>query len=811
MSFGFGVGDFLAVLKLANDVKDRFAQAPKAYMAIYQEVELLSTILHRIECLDENDFEEQAKDMEKVLTNCQDLLGELRIKLDNFEVLANDSTPDWNKKAQRAWKRIKWDQKEIKDFRSRIVSNISLFNLLVGCNNQSLMVERTRGIEAKQDFVIQRQDEWEREKVLSWISRSSPAARQSEVLKSRQEGTGTWAQAKTVLASTIIDHLEHSFSNQDNVGVAYYFCDYRQEQTLLGIYSAILRQLLQRQPSIPEHVSSLYKKLTQQDSRPSKDEVFEALQVTISKYNRTFIILDALDECPLSDSLEGARFSFLHKIVSLPDQANVSLLSTSRLDQEVLACFENGASMEIEAAREDIQEYINVRINDLRPFVRRRPGLVQDIKDEITDAARGMFLLARLYINLLTDQPNEKGVRTMLEHFRSGSRPNVYQDAYDQTVTRMESQGADALELSKKTIGWIMNAKEPLTVDKIEHALAIEIGSSEFDKTNITDIKQITSYCCGLVVVDTETNHVKLVHYTTQKYFEGTMGSWFPQIHQIITDSCLTFQRKNTLPMAVAGNQEATLKFLLDHGANISSCDDFGRTALHSAARGGYKAAVQLLLDNGASVDFQRNNGETPLHSAARGGHEAVIQLLLNNGASVDFQSNIGETPLHLAALWGCEAVVQLLLDNGASIDSQKKDGEAPLHSAALGGHEAVVQLLLDNGASIDSQKKDGEVPLHSAAQGGHEAVVQLLLDNGASVDSRSSHDETPLLWAALGGHEAVVQLLLDNGASIDSRSNYGGTPLNLATMCDHEAVIQLLLDNGASVDSKENFPAMHR
>lgn len=37
MSFGFGIGDFLVVLKLAKGLKDRFAQAPKQYKGIYQE------------------------------------------------------------------------------------------------------------------------------------------------------------------------------------------------------------------------------------------------------------------------------------------------------------------------------------------------------------------------------------------------------------------------------------------------------------------------------------------------------------------------------------------------------------------------------------------------------------------------------------------------------------------------------------------------------------------------------------------------------------------------------------------------------
>jgi hypothetical protein len=37
MSFGFGVGDFLTVLKLANTVRERFKDAPEQFRAISKE------------------------------------------------------------------------------------------------------------------------------------------------------------------------------------------------------------------------------------------------------------------------------------------------------------------------------------------------------------------------------------------------------------------------------------------------------------------------------------------------------------------------------------------------------------------------------------------------------------------------------------------------------------------------------------------------------------------------------------------------------------------------------------------------------
>lgn len=94
-------------------------------------------MLHRIEELDEDDFEEeQVEEIERILQNCQDLLSEISLKLDKLQVLSNDSSPDWKQKARRTWKRITWDQKEINEYRSRIVSNITFFNLLMGGINQ---------------------------------------------------------------------------------------------------------------------------------------------------------------------------------------------------------------------------------------------------------------------------------------------------------------------------------------------------------------------------------------------------------------------------------------------------------------------------------------------------------------------------------------------------------------------------------------------------------------------------------------------------------------------------------------------------
>lgn len=153
MSFGFSVGDFLAVLQLANDLRGRFAQAPREYKAItdeyvlvfgsfnyilltYGRVESLILVLNRIDGLDEEEFDQQKDDVNQVIQSCYNVLRDLDSRLRKFHVFAKDSTPDWTDRVRQAWKRIRWDQAEINNFRSRIVANISLLNLIISKANQ---------------------------------------------------------------------------------------------------------------------------------------------------------------------------------------------------------------------------------------------------------------------------------------------------------------------------------------------------------------------------------------------------------------------------------------------------------------------------------------------------------------------------------------------------------------------------------------------------------------------------------------------------------------------------------------------------
>jgi hypothetical protein len=75
-------------------------------------------------------------------------------------------------------------------------------------------------------------------------------------------------------------------------------------------------------------------------------------------------------------------------------------------------------------------------------------------------------------------------------------------------------------------------AETALNPTELCHALAVEPGTSGLDPDNIIDVEEIVSVCTGLVMVDKDSDIIRLVHYTTQEYLRETArrglhkGNW---------------------------------------------------------------------------------------------------------------------------------------------------------------------------------------------------------------------------------------------------------------------------------------------
>ena len=393
------------------------------------------------------------------------------------------------------------------------------------------------------------------------------------------------------------------------------------------------------------------------------------------------------------------------------------------------------------------------------------------------------FLLAQLHLDSLKGKKSPKAIRAALNKLSTGSE--AYDYAYKDAMERIEGQLPDEEELAKQVLSWITCAKRPLTTSELEHALAVEIGQSQFDEENLCQVEDMVSVCAGLVTVDEESGIIRLVHYTTQEYFERTQSDWFPDAEAEITTICATYLSYSGFEIGFCQTDDEFEERMRLHQLYNYATHNWGHHA---------RKASTL---NQVVVDFL--NSKVKVEASSQG-------LLATKRYSSD--SNYSQkvprqmTGLHLAAYFGVKEAMNALLKKGADADSKGDDGRTPMLYAARGGHEAVVKLLLETG-KVDANSKDkyygGRMPLLWAADSGQEAVVKLLLKTGkVDADSKDKYSETPLWLAAQNGHEAVVKLLLETGkVNADLKDQGGWTPLSRAAQKGHEAVVKLLLKAG--------------
>jgi hypothetical protein len=200
-----------------------------------------------------------------------------------------------------------------------------------------------------------------------------------------------------MIISIIVEHLSIKFQSDANIGIAYLYCNFRrqQEQKPADLLANLLKQLVQGQPFMPESMKSLYKRHKGKRTRSSFDEISKVLRSIFADYLRAFIIIDALDECQVSD---GSRKMLLSEIFNLQAKTRANLCATSRFIPEIIKEFKGSILLEIRAGEEDVQRYLGGHLSQLSSVVLRSPDLQEEIKTEIIGAVDGMYVSSHTII-----------------------------------------------------------------------------------------------------------------------------------------------------------------------------------------------------------------------------------------------------------------------------------------------------------------------------------------------------------------------------------------------------------------------------
>ena len=251
--------------------------------------------------------------------------------------------------------------------------------------------------------------------ILKWLTPIDYANQQSDYIRRRQPGTGQWllgssefqkwfnnpgetlfcpgipGAGKTILTAIVIDDIDSHLQHDASVGIAYLYCDFRQqhEQKVDDLLANLLKQLAQTQASMPDGIQNLYEQYKNRPKRPTPEEILGILCSVSTLYSRVFIIVDTLDECQVTNDY---RASFLSGIFELRARARANIFTTSRFDPDIEKEFRQSISLEIRARDEDVQTYLTGNMTRLRPFDSVDPDLQNKVKATISNAVDGMYV-----------------------------------------------------------------------------------------------------------------------------------------------------------------------------------------------------------------------------------------------------------------------------------------------------------------------------------------------------------------------------------------------------------------------------------
>ena len=401
--------------------------------------------------------------------------------------------------------------------------------------------------------------------------------------------------------------------------------------------------------------------------------------------------------------------------------------------------------------------------------------------------ATSRFLLAKLHMDAIAAKHSVQEIQETLK-----SLPSELDDTYNTAMKRIYAQSKDDSKLAALVLTWITTAFRPLSIAELQHAIAIDgkEGLTEFDNSRVIAEDAMIRVCSGLVAIEPASRRIRLVHYTTQEYFDRHHQRYFPAAHEQLVATCLTYMSFDTFKSCCTSGEELRQR-VRDSPLLKYAVVNWSKHAEVCAQRGNDKQIMPVIFKF-----FERKGNVAFNIQLARARDYSIRGTTLKT--KVDLYNSQADSGILVATFFAINSVVMAQVENGMHPNSLDSEGRSALSIAAeLGNTDLVKSLLSLRDLELNSKdRQNSRTPLMWAVRSGHAGIVELLL-NDPRVDPNTPDDDgwTPLRWAAANRNETITKVLVAHAKVDPTRKDENGwTPITWAIDNANDTIIRVLV-----------------
>ncbi|OAL21718.1 hypothetical protein AYO22_07660 [Fonsecaea multimorphosa] len=321
---------------------------------------------------------------------------------------------------------------------------------------------------------------------------------------------GPPGSGKTVLSTSIIEHVQSERDAKVRQPVAFFYCSQnsQQNQTTVSILAAIIAQIIAQFEDLPEAVLEAYNKSTK-CARPRlsmADQPLFLIKSLCDLLNELYIVIDGLDEAEDPDDV-------MQKMLAITDSsANVRTLILSRELPGLTKRFDPHPIFRITSkdTRADIDVFVADQLSKL-DFMDAE--LHDKMFAKLSQGADGMFLWASLILQSLASATSTYDAMDILSN-----HPVGLSMTYNAILRRFNTRSPQGQKLTKTFLTWLCCAARPVGWNELRAALAVDKLEEENFRQRIPFKAAMLEICSPLVEYLSDQDVFRFVHISVREF-----------------------------------------------------------------------------------------------------------------------------------------------------------------------------------------------------------------------------------------------------------------------------------------------------